>query len=115
MAAIMAPVHRWTRQKYQDMVLRDIFQPGERVELIDGMIVEVADTTLGLDRNTKRALYARNGIPEYWLVNLRDNCLEVYRDLREGQYRFEAVLRHGDTVRPQAWPDHAIAVADLLP
>lgn len=79
------------------------------------LVVEVADTTLGLDRNTEGALYARNGIPEYWLVNLGDNCLEVYRDLREGQYRFQAVLRHGDTVRPQARPDHAIAVATCCP
>lgn len=115
MAAIMTPVHRWTRQQYEDYGAAGYFQPGERVDLIDGMIVEVADTKLGLDRNTKRALCARNGIPEYWLVNLRDNCLEVYRDLREGQYRFQAVLRHGDTVRPQARPDCAIAVADWLP
>lgn len=185
MAAIMAPVHRWTRQQYEDMVLQDIFRPGERVELIDGVIVdmspqksarsvatrlvedalraafathhdvrvqmplalddtsepepdvavvpgkardytkahpttaalvvEVADTTLALDRKTKRALYARNGTPEYWIVNLNDDCLEVYRDLQEGQYRFQTILRRGDSVRPQARPDHAIAVADLLP
>jgi len=42
MAAIVAPAHRWTRQQYEDMVLRDIFRPGERVELIDGMIVDLS-------------------------------------------------------------------------
>ena len=79
------------------------------------LVVEVADFTLALDRTTKRALYARNGTPEYWLVDLKDNCLELYREPREGRYRFQAILRHGDSVRPQVRPEHPIAVVDLLP
>ncbi len=46
------------------------------------LVVEVADATLRLDRKTKQAVYARNGIAEYWIVNLKDNSLEVYRILR---------------------------------
>jgi Uma2 family endonuclease len=44
------------------------------------LVVEVADTTLEKDRGRKAATYARAGIPEYWIVNLVDHCLEVYRD-----------------------------------
>lgn len=185
MAAIMAPVHRWTRQQYEDMVLQDIFPPGERVELIDGvivdmspqksfhatavclvaetlrvifssgynirvqmplalddtsepepdvavvpgktrdythahpttaaLIVEVADATLRLDRKTKQAVYARNGIAEYWIVNLKNNTLEVYREPQGDHYHSQAILQPGDTMQPLASPDHTIAVADLLP
>lgn len=43
------------------------------------------------------------------------SCLEVHRDPQASQYRFETVLRRGDTVCPLARPDHVIAVADLLP
>src|SRR5262245_8479191 len=46
------------------------------------LVVEVADTTLYFDRNTKADLYAGAGITDYWIVNVRDNQLEVYRDPR---------------------------------
>ena len=39
------------------------------------LVVEVADSTLSLDRERKAALYARAGIQEYWLLNLTDRCL----------------------------------------
>ncbi|MEZ6068352.1 MAG: Uma2 family endonuclease [Planctomycetaceae bacterium] len=44
-----------------------------------GVVIEVADSTLLPDRRWKRKLYARNGIPEFWLVNLQRRTLEVYR------------------------------------
>lgn len=43
------------------------------------LVVEVSDTTLAFDR-FKAGLYAQAGIPEYWIVNLKDNRLEVHRD-----------------------------------
>jgi Uma2 family endonuclease len=42
------------------------------------LVIEVADSTLGFDRNTKAPLYAAAGISEYWIVNLVDDRLEVY-------------------------------------
>lgn len=45
-----------------------------------GLIVEVADTTLARDRGVKKTIYARAGIPIYWIVNLVDRCVEVYSD-----------------------------------
>lgn len=44
------------------------------------LIVEVADSSLPLDRNRKQAIYAAAGIPEYWIVNLAERCIEVYRE-----------------------------------
>jgi Uma2 family endonuclease len=43
------------------------------------LLIEVADTSLAYDQNQKLHLYALHNIPEYWLLNLNDSCLEVYR------------------------------------
>jgi Uma2 family endonuclease len=44
------------------------------------LVVEVADTSLAVDRGIKKRIYARAGMPYYWLVNLADRRLEVYSD-----------------------------------
>src|SRR5262249_17416938 len=44
------------------------------------LVVEVADSSLAVDRAYKGSLYARAGVPDYWIVNLVDHTLEVYRD-----------------------------------
>jgi Uma2 family endonuclease len=44
------------------------------------LVVEVADESLRFDRHTKSALYARAGIPEYWIVNLVEMTIEIHRD-----------------------------------
>ena len=79
------------------------------------LVVEVSDDSLHHDRTVKQRLYARCGIPEYWLLALPDARLEVYRDPGEGGYR--SVSFHGpvDSVAPRGCPDARIAVADLLP
>jgi Uma2 family endonuclease len=41
------------------------------------LVVEVADTTLARDRGVKKDIYARAGIPAYWIVNLVDRRVEV--------------------------------------
>ncbi len=84
------------------------------------LVVEVADATLALDRDRKAHIYARAGIPEYWIVNLTERCLEVYRDpvTPSGQppsYRSCRKLSPSETMAPLAAPSTTIAVADLLP
>ena len=79
------------------------------------LVVEVADDSLRRDRTVKRRLYARCGIPEYWIVSLPDAALEVYRDPADDDYRDVAVLRAGETVAPLARPAARIPVSDLLP
>jgi Uma2 family endonuclease len=77
--------------------------------------VEVADATLAFDREQKKRLYARAGIPEYWIVNLIDRHLETYRDPRGEEYQSHTVLRPGETVSPLAAPTGKIPVSELIP
>jgi Uma2 family endonuclease len=79
------------------------------------LIVEVADSSLIHDRKRKASLYARSGIPEYWILNLVRWCLEVYRESKEGVYTSRTVLREGDSVSPLSRPEVSIPVASLLP
>jgi Uma2 family endonuclease len=79
------------------------------------LIVEIADTSLEYDRNRKGPLYAGSGIPEYWIVNLTDRCVEVYRDPSAGAYRFSKRFAPGETIVPLHAPEASVSVADLLP
>jgi Uma2 family endonuclease len=86
------------------------------------LIVEVSETTLRLDRRRKGSLYARSGIADYWILNLVDNQLEVYRDpvpdsAQRFGYGYATKILHNakDVVSPLAAPIAKIAVADLLP
>ena len=76
-------------------------------------LVEYANTSLSKDREAKKRLYAAAGIPEYWVVNLRDLTLLVFRDPDAATYRTEQTLDSGD-IHPLAFPDLAIAVSRLL-
>lgn len=83
------------------------------------LVVEVSDTTLTLDRDRKRTIYARAGIPEYWIVNLSDHCLEVYRDPvaspgQPGSYRSSQTLSPSEHLSPLGI-SASIAVVDMLP
>ncbi len=169
-------VRRWTREEYDRMIAAGMFKPGERIELIDGeilqmppqgsahftaiqlaeealrgafgagfvvrtraplalgpdsepepdiavasgnardyreahpatalLLVEVADSTLDYDRRRKGELYARAGIREYWIVNLLESCLEVYRDPDQGIYLESRRLAAGDEIVPLTAPDN---------
>jgi Uma2 family endonuclease len=79
------------------------------------LVVEVSDSSLLYDRQTKLPLYARHGIQECWIVNLRNKTLEVYREPSDGLYRSRTALQPGDTVSPLARPEAVIPVADLMP
>lgn len=79
------------------------------------LIVEVSDSALSRDRFHKGRIYAHAGILEYWVVNLPDRSLEVYRDPHtpasgDAAYQSKLTFRHGDSVGPLAFPDFEIAV-----
>jgi Uma2 family endonuclease len=80
------------------------------------LVVEVADTSLAFDRSTKQPVYAGAGIPEYWIVNLIDRVLEVYRDPDPSAEAYRSVARYAEdeAVSPLAAPGASVAVADLL-
>lgn len=86
------------------------------------LVVEVSESTLAFDRGEKASLYASAGIPEYWVVNLVDRRVEVYRDpvpvtgqLYGYGYRSCTHYFATDTVIPTAILQSTITVADLLP
>jgi len=81
------------------------------------LIVQVADSSLAQDRLTKAAMYASAGVPEYWLVNLRDDCVEVFRapDRPGRRYGERRVVRRGERIELVALPGATVAAADLLP
>jgi len=178
-------MRRWTRDEYERMIATGLFAPDERVELIDGeilqvtpqgsfhataiqlagdalrvafgpgfhvrtqmplaldpisepepdvavvpgsprdyreahptaalLVVEIADATLVHDRQRKGSLYARAGIQEYWIVNLVDRCVEVYRDPLLGHYDSSRRYLPGDHITPLVAPESKISVADILP
>jgi Uma2 family endonuclease len=78
------------------------------------LIVEVSDTTLQKDR-AKAAVYASAGIGEYWIVNLNARTVELCSSPDGDRYAEVRTLRAGDTLRPAALVDVAIAVAEILP
>ena len=73
-----------------------------------------------LDRSRKAAVYARAGILEYWIVNIVDRLLEVYRDPgplgKSGRFGYRTLIQLGeaDTVSPLAAPSVSIPVSELL-
>jgi Uma2 family endonuclease len=86
------------------------------------LVAEVSESTIVFDRGEKAGLYASAGIPEYWIVNLRNQRLEVYRDPAPmtGEpygygYRTSTQFVAGDTICPLAHPQSSIQVVDLLP
>ncbi len=85
------------------------------------LVVEVADSSVGLDREHKASLYARAGVPDYWILNIGESILEVYRrpvpspeTLHGWAYAEVQRLGRGGIVFPVAVPAAPIVVADLL-
>jgi Uma2 family endonuclease len=84
------------------------------------LIVEVADSTLAYDRERKMKIYAHAGIPEYWILNLLDHQLEIYRQPTFKQasapfYQEHMILTAIESVSTLRYPQHSISVAELTP
>jgi Uma2 family endonuclease len=86
------------------------------------LVVEASDSSLAFDRTRKASLYAAGGIADYWIVNLVQRQLGVYRnpvaDSSEPlgfRYADRTIHDPGDGVAPLAAPQASVAVADLLP
>jgi Uma2 family endonuclease len=86
------------------------------------LTVEVAESSLDSDRARKGSLYARAGLPDYWILNLEDSVLEVYREPAADpsapfgwRYLRREVFDSSAEASPMAAPGARIRVADLLP
>lgn len=125
----------WHVQVQSPLDLGELSEPEPDVAVISGaardytahpttaaLVIEVADTSVRYDQHEKASLYAKAGIPDYWLLNLQDRRLEVRRKpiADPGQpfgftYSHVMILLPDDTVAPLAKPDAVVRVADLLP
>ena len=86
------------------------------------VIVEVTESSYRIDHEYKASLYARAAVPEYWIVDLVHETVEVHRGPEEStaarygwRYRSIDTLRPPASVTPLLAADRSIAVADLLP
>lgn len=78
------------------------------------LLIEVADSSVEYDQQVKIPLYAKSGIQEVWLFNLRDQCVEVYRSPVDERYETILILRGQQEVTPLAFPEVSLTIADLL-
>jgi len=78
------------------------------------LLIEVADSSLYYDQNEKLRLYARHAIAEYWLLNLNDYCLEVYRQPHNNLYQQKTTLRKGDTITLSQLNTITLNISDIL-
>jgi Uma2 family endonuclease len=79
------------------------------------LLVEIADTSLNADQSVKAALYAAAAVPEYWVVNLIDCSVEVYRDPSGTGYVSRKIYRPGESISPLFAPGASLAVAEFMP
>ena len=80
------------------------------------LLVEVSDSTLVYDRRRKGPSYARANVPDYWIVNLVDRVVEVYRDpTPEHGYQSTQTYRATEAITPLGAPNASVPVDDLLP
>jgi Uma2 family endonuclease len=76
-------------------------------------VIEYANTSLSRDLDEKKLLYAKAGIQEYWVVNLKDMTVAVFRHPVDGTCLFEQMFSRG-TITPLAFPDIMVSVNHLL-
>lgn len=137
-AAVVSAVHEALRRAFgtgftvrsqSPFALDDLSEPEPDAAVVDGapldylgehpaealLLVEVADSSLHHDRVRKLAAYGRNGVPEYWLLDLNGRRVEVYRESTASGYASKQVLSRQDTVAPLHAPGSPIPVSEILP
>jgi Uma2 family endonuclease len=93
----------------------DFYSNGKAVPREILLLIEIADSSLEIDRSVKLPLYAENGIVEYWIVNLVENQIEVYRHPQaNGTYGVSLIRKLGDDVDLLAFPGVSIPVQSLI-
>lgn len=78
------------------------------------LVVEVAESSLAYDRETKAPLYAASRVAEYWIVDIAGKAIEVYSNPENGRFMNVQRFGAGEVVHVAAFPDVAIAVRDIV-
>ena len=126
----------WQIDSHLPIALDDDSEPEPDISVVPGgpesyrdahpsrplLIVEVADSSYRIDHTYKASLYARAGVPEYWLIDVVREAVEVHRSPERSAeaphgWRYASIeaLRPPSTIAALMSPEAAIAVADLLP
>ena len=77
-------------------------------------VVQIAFTSLQFDRDVKRRIYGAGRVPEYWIVDLEAQAIEVYRGPHDLGYGSLTVFKRGQSVSFAAFPDVVFTVDELL-
>jgi Uma2 family endonuclease len=78
------------------------------------LVLEISDTTLDYDSRLKLRLYAAAEIPEYWIANLKEQTLLVFRKPSKKKYETTLTYRRGDSIGVLTFPEIVFPVEDLL-
>ena len=79
------------------------------------LVIEVAHSSLEYDRGIKAHIYGRSGVPETWIRNLPEDCIERFTEPGPDGYAQHTVHQRGEVLIPVSLPDLELSVADLLP
>jgi Uma2 family endonuclease len=79
------------------------------------LVIEVADSSIKFDRDTKAPLYATAGISEYWIVNLIDNQLEIYRQPEGSIYTSIQIVTPPRSINLPQFPEILVQISDFFP
>ena len=79
------------------------------------LIIEVADSSLTFDREIKAKAYARSGIADYWVLNVNNRQLHIFREPAVDGYQSELILGENGSISPLQFPTVNIAIQAMLP
>lgn len=79
------------------------------------LIIEVADSSLKYDCETKAKAYAKSGIADYWVLDVNERNLHVFREPTQEGYQSEVIFLEDASLSPLQFPQEVIALQDMLP
>ncbi len=78
------------------------------------LLVEISDSSLYFDRQQKLKLYAQHQINDYWIVNLKNTSLEIYRQPKNNNYQQQQILFADEKIQPLYFPEITLKIADIF-
>ncbi|MBF2057709.1 MAG: Uma2 family endonuclease [Cyanobacterium sp. T60_A2020_053] len=88
--------------KYQHPSSEDIF-----------LLIEISNKTLNYDLNDKRKVYAKEGIKEYWVVDIKNQQINIFLNPENEDYQTQKVIREG-VIKIQSFPDLELNINQLF-
>jgi Uma2 family endonuclease len=120
----------FTVDEYYKMAEVGILRPDERVQLIEGMIIQMPPggpdhsssvdwmaelfRTLRFDLGEKAAMSARHGVADLWVVDLQGDRVVAHREPTPNGYAEVRRLTHGKSISPLAFEDVVFSVDEIL-